>query len=113
MSLEEIKERLEKIRLAEADDSDLIPAGVLLLVYLKNGELCVLLNKRTSRVEHHKGEISFPGGGKDPEDQTLMDTALREAYEEMGIDRNDVEVICQLDRVSTRSGFAITLIPAK
>ena len=108
MSLEEIKERLEKIRLAEADDSDLIPAGVLLLVYVKNGELCVLLNKRTSRVEHHKGEISFPGGGKDPEDQTLMDTALREAYEEMGIDRDDVEVICQLDRVSTRSGFAIT-----
>ena len=108
MSLEGIKRRLEEVNFGEADGSDLIPAGVLLLIYLKDGELCVLLNKRTNRVEHHKGEISFPGGGRDPEDQTLMDTALREAYEEMGIEKDDVEVICQLDRVSTRSGFAIT-----
>ncbi len=68
----------------------------------------VLLNKRTDRVEHHKGEISFPGGARDPEDVTILDTALRETEEEMGIKREDVEVICQLDQVSTRSGFAIT-----
>ncbi len=83
-------------------------AGVMVLLYPKQGELNVLLNKRTNRVEHHKGEISFPGGARDPEDATILDTALRETEEEMGIKREDVEVIRQLDQVSTRSGFAIT-----
>ena len=80
----------------------------MLLLYTKDGELRILLNKRTERVEHHKGEISFPGGARDPEDDTILDTALRETQEEMGIMREDVEVICSLDQVSTRSGFAIS-----
>ena len=79
-----------------------------MLLYPKRGELRVLLNKRTERVEHHKGEISFPGGARDPGDATILDTALRETEEEMGIKREDVEVIRQLDQVATRSGFAIT-----
>lgn len=86
----------------------LAPAGVLLLVYVKDGEVCVLLNKRTSWVEHHKGEISFPGGAQDPEDATILDTALREAHEEMGVKGEDVEILCRLDQVSTRSRFTIT-----
>ena len=49
-------------------DPTLVPAGVFLLIYDKNDEYCVLLNKRTEKVEHHKGEISFPGGSKDPEE---------------------------------------------
>lgn len=83
-------------------------AGVLLLLYPKDGELRILLNKRTNRVEHHKGEISFPGGARDPEDESLLDTALRETQEEMGILRQDVDIICPLSQVSTRSGFAIS-----
>ena len=90
------------------DDPALAPAGVLLLVYVKDEEVCVLLNKRTDRVEHHKGEISFPGGAKDPEDATILDTALRETYEEMGVKGEDVEILCRLDQVPTRSQFAIT-----
>ncbi len=66
-------------------DSSLTPAGVTLLVYPKDGEYCILLNKRTDTVDDHKGEISFPGGRRDPEDRTLLDTALRETHEEMGI----------------------------
>ena len=87
---------------------NMMPAGVLLLVYVKENNVCVLLNKRTDRVEHHKGEISFPGGAKDPEDATILDTALRETHEEMGIIREDVEILCKLDQVPTRSGFVIT-----
>ena len=45
-------------------DSDLMPAAVLLLIYDKEGAYHVLLNKRSELVEHHKGEISFPGGGR-------------------------------------------------
>ncbi|MQF48974.1 CoA pyrophosphatase [SAR202 cluster bacterium AC-647-N09_OGT_505m] len=90
------------------DNPGLVSAGVLLLLYAKDGDICVHLNKRTDRVEHHKGEISFPGGAQDPEDATILDTALREAYEEMGIHRKDVEILCRLDQVTTRSLFSIT-----
>ena len=89
-------------------DPDLMSAGVLLLLYTKGEDICVLLNKRTNRVEHHKGEISFPGGAQDPEDATILDTALRETHEEMGVETMDVEILCRLDPVSTRSLFLIT-----
>ncbi len=85
-----------------------MPAGVMLLLYRKDGELRVLLNRRTDQVEHHKGQISFPGGAKDPEDVTILATALRETSEEMGVTEDHVEVICRLDQVSTRTGFTIT-----
>ena len=58
-------------------------------------------------MEHHKGEISFPGGGKDPGDKDYLDTALRETYEEMGIRPEDVTVLGQLDDVVTRSRFGV------
>ena len=89
-------------------DSSLSPAGVLLLLYPKDGEYCVLLNKRTDQVEHHKGEISFPGGSKDAKDATLLDTALRETHEEMGIRPEDVEVLGQVDDTPTSTNFLIT-----
>ena len=90
------------------DDPSLSPAGVMVLLYAKNGEQCVLLNKRSEFVEEHKGEISFPGGRKDGRDQTLLDTALRETYEEMGIRPQDVEVLGELDEVATLSNYAIS-----
>nr|MBC8280687.1 CoA pyrophosphatase [Chloroflexota bacterium] len=66
-----------------------------------------LLNKRSEVVEHHKGEISFPGGARDPEDRDFLDTALRETEEEMGIARSDVTVLGQLDDVVTRTNFGV------
>ena len=88
-------------------DASLTPAAVMLLLYPRNGEYCVLLNKRSEEVEHHKGEISFPGGARDPQDENSLDTALRETEEEMGILRADVKVLGELDEVVTRSGFAV------
>ena len=112
MTLDSIKEALAHTNPITSDNPnggpDLVSAGVLLLLYMKDWEVCVLLNKRTDRVEHHKGEISFPGGGQDPEDATILDTALREADEEMGIKQEDVEILGKLDQASTRSMFVIT-----
>ena len=88
-------------------DSSLMPAAVFLLVYSKDGEYCILLNKRSEQVEHHKGEISFPGGARDPEDRDFLDTALRETEEEMGISRDDVTVLGELDDVITRSNYSV------
>ncbi len=88
-------------------DPSLSPAAVLLLFYLKDGEYCILFNKRSETVEHHKGEISFPGGTKDPIDEDFLATALREAEEEMGIRPQDVAVLGQLDDVATRSQYGV------
>ena len=88
-------------------DPSLTPAAVLLLVYPKEGKYCILLNKRTQTVEHHKGEISFPGGARDPEDGDYLDTALRETQEEMGIRPKDVTLLGRLDDVATRSLYGV------
>ena len=88
-------------------DSDLMPAAVLLLLYAKEGAYHVLLNKRSELVEHHKGEISFPGGARDPEDRDFLDTALRETEEEMGVSRGDVTILGELDDIVTRSNFGV------
>lgn len=89
-------------------DTSLEPAGVMLLIYEKKGEYCILLNKRTNLVDQHKGEISFPGGRMDPEDTTLMETAFRETYEEMGISPKDVTILGELDDVPTNSRYLIS-----
>lgn len=89
----------------EVGDPSLRPAAVCLLLYPKDGEYCILLNKRSEHVEHHKGEISLPGGARDEEDKDSLETALRETEEEMGIRRADITVLGELDEVATRSRF--------
>ena len=106
-TIEAIRGVLSRHSKCTLEDPSLVHAGVMLLLFQKDGEHHVLLNKRSNSVEHHKGEISFPGGAKDAEDGNLLETALRETHEEMGILPKDVEVIGQLDDVATRSGFII------
>jgi 8-oxo-dGTP pyrophosphatase MutT (NUDIX family) len=77
------------------------PSAVLLPLFRKEGEYHILLNKRTDLVEHHKGEICFPGGMQDPQDADHVATALREAQEELGIDPSHVEILGELEPVST------------
>lgn len=89
-------------------DPSLTPAGVMLLLYPKDGEYHILLNRRTANVEHHKGEVSFPGGRQDEEDGSLLDTALRETYEEMGVRPEDIELLGELDDMPTSSRFLIS-----
>ena len=104
----DVLQRVLSHRVSRAvDDPTLTPAAVLLLLYRKDGDYCVLLNKRSEQVEHHKGEISFPGGAWDPEDKDFLDTALRETEEEMGIHRGDVTIFGELDEVVTRSRFNV------
>ena len=83
-------------------------AGVLVLVYPKGGTPHILLTKRSMHVEKHKGEIAFPGGGWESCDTTLLDTALRETWEEMSIDPTDVRVLGELDDIVTISDFVVT-----
>lgn len=80
----------------------------MLLLYFKEGQEWVLLSRRSQAVVQHKGEIAFPGGTVDESDGTLLDTALRESYEEIGVRREDVELLGALDDLRTSTNFLIS-----
>lgn len=82
-------------------------AGVLVPLRIRGGEVAVVLARRTELVPHHKGQICFPGGSRDPADADLLETALRESEEELGIRRGDVEILGGMDPVMTVTGFWI------
>jgi 8-oxo-dGTP pyrophosphatase MutT (NUDIX family) len=86
------------------------PAAVLVPLYVDGGEWNVLFTQRTHLVESHKGQVSFPGGSVDPTDTSRVDTALREAEEEIGLRRQDVRVLGQLDELLTVTQYHITPI---
>jgi 8-oxo-dGTP pyrophosphatase MutT (NUDIX family) len=70
-------------------------AGVLILLYVKDGLLSLLLTRRTERVLHHRGQISLPGGEQHP-GESVEATALRETAEELGPDLGAVRVLGRL-----------------
>src|SRR5262249_13688992 len=90
-------------RLPAATPADQIRAAVLVPVLLAQAppERYVVFTRRRADLRRHAGEISFPGGRQDPEDATLIDTALREAEEEIGLPRGDVRVLGALPSTST------------
>ncbi len=81
--------------------SDLPPnykhAGVLIPLLFEDDMHKVIFTKRTDTVEHHKGQISFPGGATDDGDRSTEETALRESQEEIGLDPEDVDILGRID----------------
>ena len=105
---EHIRQFLSLYKPKASDKPGLTRAAVLIPLFLKNGALHVLFTRRTESVEHHKGQISFPGGAADPGDADAIATALRETEEEIGLARASVEVLGVLDDYATPSGYSIT-----
>lgn len=88
------------------------PAAVLVPLTCVDGDWQVLYTRRTDIMQHHKGQVSFPGGATDPEDTSPEATALREAEEEIGLRRADVRVLGRLGEMLTATNFIITPIVA-
>lgn len=85
------------------------PAAVLVPLLRSGDDLRVLLTRRSGALRKHAGEFSFPGGRPDPGDEGPLQTALREAHEEVGLPPRLVRVLGMLPETSTyRTGFAIT-----
>ena len=84
-------------------------SAVLIPLYKDHGEYHIVLIKRTDTVKTHKGQISFPGGGRESCDKNLEDTAIREAVEEIGLRVQDIEVIGEMDdEITTTSNYIVT-----
>jgi 8-oxo-dGTP pyrophosphatase MutT (NUDIX family) len=83
--------------------------AAILIPLFEKGETChMIFTKRSDNVRYHKGEISFPGGVVDEEDSELERTALREAFEEIGLKESDVQIIGVLDDIITITQFVVT-----
>lgn len=105
---EVIQERLKNYRKKTESFPHLRPASVLLPLYKREDELFLLFTRRTEKVEHHKGQISFPGGMRDPEDLNAVSTAIRETWEEIGIEPSSVEILGELNDHITITGFNVS-----
>jgi 8-oxo-dGTP pyrophosphatase MutT (NUDIX family) len=83
---------------------------VLVPIFEAAGEARIILTKRPETMPSHRGEIAFPGGKLEAgQDGSLRDAALREAHEEIGLDSHDVDVVAELDSLTTVSSrFVLT-----
>ena len=87
---------------------DLVPAGVLVpVIKEEDGSVSVLFTQRTMKVKDHKGQVSFPGGVEEEGDESLLDTALRETREEIGLEREKVDVRGRLRPYDTITGYRV------
>jgi 8-oxo-dGTP pyrophosphatase MutT (NUDIX family) len=101
IDLIDIKQALSNIEKHSESSAGYIPSAVLLPLYEKAGDLHLVFIKRTETVQYHKGQISFPGGRHQPEDGSLLETALRESWEEIGLEPRDAEILGELDDIAT------------
>ena len=118
LSTEEISSRLSKATDTPSDitfPSGLFnhyprPAAVLIPFLRKEGEWHVLFTRRTDTLPEHSGQVAFPGGRTDPQDSSPISTALREAYEEINLKPDAVEILGNLKRLPTVTNYCVTPI---
>ena len=107
-----MKKRLKQILTSwqkiSSGSGGLTEAAVLIPIFCKDKAHHIIFTQRSHKVPHHKGQVSFPGGARSPADSSLLDTALRESWEEIGLEAKDVEVLGELDDYATTSGYNIS-----
>jgi 8-oxo-dGTP pyrophosphatase MutT (NUDIX family) len=92
----------------EAGKANMIQSSVLMLIFPHNEELNTCLIRRPSNMRNHGGQIAFPGGRYEPSDNDLVQTALRESFEEIGLNDHQLEVIGSLSPIYVQvSNFTI------
>jgi 8-oxo-dGTP pyrophosphatase MutT (NUDIX family) len=95
--IDEIRRRLAEYTPQQYEAEGRPCAAVLVLLYQRDDALHVVLTQRTTLVQEHKGQVSFPGGSVDPEDLDVVMTALRESDEEIGLRADHVTLIGRID----------------
>lgn len=98
--------------LSALEEAKLRDAAVLVPVIDTGPEAQVILTRRSTAMRRHSGQVAFPGGSVDPEDDSIETAAMREAEEEIGLDRKYVEPVGRLPVYMTTTGFRITPVLA-
>jgi 8-oxo-dGTP pyrophosphatase MutT (NUDIX family) len=93
-------------------DKKYTDASVLIAMVERESGINILFTRRTDHLEHHPGQISFPGGRVDVEDKDVIATALREAEEEIGLNKEQVDVFGMLPEYYTVTGYRVTPVVA-
>jgi 8-oxo-dGTP pyrophosphatase MutT (NUDIX family) len=96
-----VKQQIEKIlrhrKKERITGENLKASAVLIPIFYSQGQYHILFTERSDAVVFHKGQVCFPGGTQEPSDSSLLQTALREAEEEIGLEAKDVEILGELD----------------
>ncbi|MGB2897406.1 MAG: CoA pyrophosphatase [Anaerolineales bacterium] len=112
--MDDFTKRLQQILLSQEPgirtEWDARLAAVLIPLYFHDDSWHALFTKRTDKVEEHRGQVSFPGGVIELDDEDSESAALRETQEEIGIDPVDVEILGRLDSLLTTTQFQIVPI---
>ena len=106
LKLRQLLTKRQKVRIT---DPSRTRAAVLVPIFRKDEQYYLLFIKRTDRVRVHKGQISFPGGAYEERDGSLLNAALRESAEEIGLVAEDIQVLGELDDAeSVTTNYVIT-----
>ncbi len=99
--------QVEFERIPDISREDLTEAAVLIALTEIDGEMYAVFTGRPDTMREHSGEVSFPGGRREPEDDELMQTALRETREEISLAEEDVRLYGNLVCMPTVTGYVI------
>ena len=119
---EYISQRLAEVQSSPTDESyisailsnEIRPAAVLIPLFHATSDennnhiWHILLTRRTEAVAEHQGQVAFPGGRAEPADTSPESTALREAYEEIGLDPTQVRILGRMNRLRTITNYCVT-----
>ena len=107
--MEEVRLRLDGRAPREPAEAsaDLRRAGVLVPLFVRDAKLWILFTRRTESVEHHRGQISFPGGAEEAGDGDLFATAVRETGEELAVAASDIIALGTLSPIVTVTNFYV------
>ena len=102
-----LEKKLNQINLKKIDEN-LPQAAVLILIVENEKDYSIVFTERSKRLPSHSGEVSFPGGKKENEDKNLIETALRETHEEIGIKPSSIKVLGRMNSQESRFGLSVT-----
>ena len=105
---QEISSKLSARKLRKINIDNVGRAAVLIPIWKEDESLSFLLTLRTKKVQTHKGQISFPGGMRNSTEEPLVQTALRETQEEIGISDNQIRILGQFDEYLSTTKLIVT-----